>query len=193
MVRLLLATAPGTALTRTADGRTALHFAACSRAPAAVQALVQAAPEAAGMADSEGCTPLQLGLEHGAGMYGSAKRLEALGVLVAAAPFPATFAAITQGGTQAAPLFADFIAAAPPLTAEQWVHVPMRCPRLGRALPAALAHSQEQARQVVRRLPPPDAARLRTFALALARLQRRVRVALPGDVAGRLLCLCLAD
>ncbi len=119
--------------------------------------------------------------------------LEALGPLVAAAPSPATLAAIAKRGRPAAPLFADFIMAAPPLTAKQWACVPVCCPRLGRALPAALAHSHEQVRQLVRRLPSADASRLRTFELALACLQCRLRAALPGDVAGRLLCLCLAD
>ncbi len=93
----------------------------------------------------------------------------------------------------ATPLFADFIAAAPPLTAVHWACMPAPCPGLGRALPTALAQSHEQARQVVQRLPPADATRLRTFALVLVRLQRRLRMALPGDVAGRLLCFCLAD
>ncbi len=46
VVRLLLAAAPGTELARTANGRTALHCAASRGAPAAVQALLQAAPEA---------------------------------------------------------------------------------------------------------------------------------------------------
>ncbi|KAL4432879.1 hypothetical protein ABPG77_008205 [Micractinium sp. CCAP 211/92] len=76
---------------------------------------------------------------------------------------------------------------------EQWARVPAPCPDLGRALPAALAHSHEQARQVVRRLPPEDVTRLHIYARALARLRRRVHVALPGDVTGRLLCMCLAD
>ncbi len=144
------------------------------------------------MVDAEGRSPLQRGLEHG-GMFGCKAGMEMLAVLVAATPSHATLAAVAQRGGPVAPLFADFIAAAPPLTAEQWALVPVSCPRLGRALPASLARAHEQARQVVRRLPPADATRLRTFALALARLQRCLRVALPGAVAERLLCLCLAD
>ena len=193
VVRLLLAAAPGAALDRAAGGSTALHFAVSAEAPASAQALLQAAPEAAFVADSRGRTPLQDCLRRCRLWYFNEEFLETLGVLVAAAPSPATFAALVGSGGQAAPLFADFVAAAPPLTAEQWACVPAPCPRLGRALPAALSHSHEQARQLVRRLPPADASRLRTFALVLARLQRRLRVALPGEVTGKLLSLCLAD
>ena len=39
-----------------------------------------------------------------------------------------------------------------------------------------MASSADQARQVVRRLPPADSQRLRTAALCLARLQRRMPV-----------------
>lgn len=193
VVQMLLAAAPGTALSRDMDDRTALHVAASHGAPASARALLRAAPEAAGIPDAEGRTPLEHGLDHLCGWYDQ-ESLEALRVLVAEVPSPATFAAMAGRSVQAALLFADFIIAAPPLTAEQWAYVPAwGCPGLGRALSAALAHSHEQARQLVRLLPTADATRLRTFALALARLQRRLRVVLPGDVAGRLLGLCLAD
>ena len=155
--------------------------------------LLQAAPEGACVADAQGRTPLQRGLAKSDAWFGEANHLEVLRVLVAAAPSPATLAAIAERGGPAGPLFADFIIAAPPLTAEQWACVPAVCSHLGRALPAALAHSHQQACQLVRRLPPADAIRMRTFALALARLQRRLRVALPGEVAGKLLGLCLGD
>ncbi len=62
VVQLLLTAAPGTALARTADGRTALHLAAFKGAAASVWTLLQAAPEAAGMPDAQGRTPLQGGL-----------------------------------------------------------------------------------------------------------------------------------
>ena len=51
--------------------------------------------------------------------------------------------------------------------------MPTHSPGLGRALPAALAHSPSQASILVRHLPAADVARLRTFALCLAQLQRR--------------------
>ena len=199
VVRLLLAAAADTALDRTADGSTALHLAASAGAPASVQALLRAAPEAVDISNAEGHTPLRCGLEHLADWYGAQEDPQALRILVAAVPSPATlatiadFAAIDWYSGPVAPLFADFVAAAPPLTDEQWARVPTPCPHLGRALPAALACSHEQACQLVHRLPPADDTRLRTFALALARLQRRLRVALPSEVAGKLLSLCLAD
>lgn len=69
--------------------------------------------------------------------------------------------------------------------------MPSPCPALCRALPAALQHSAEQARQLVRRLPAADAERLRVAALALAREQCRLRVQLPGSVVGRIPSLVL--
>ena len=50
--------------------------------------------------------------------------------------------------------------------------IPTACPGLGRALPSALACSDEQASQLVCHLPPADSERLRTFALCVARRQR---------------------
>ena len=66
------------------------------------------------------------------------------------------------------------------------------CPGLGRALPAALACSDDQARQVVRRLPPAEAQRLRTFALCVARVQQQQHqpiwpFELPPDIVRRIL------
>jgi hypothetical protein len=71
--------------------------------------------------------------------------------------------------------------------------VPSPCRELGSALPAALQHSPEQARQLVRRLPAVDAERLQVAALALVRAQRRNRVSLPALIVGRILSLMLAD
>ena len=68
-------------------------------------------------------------------------------------------------------LLPDFIASRLPLTEAQWALIPAPFPGLGRILSAALASSVAQAGQVVRRLPPPNAQRLRTFALCLARLR----------------------
>lgn len=62
-----------------------------------------------------------------------------------------------QGGVLA--LFVDAVAAHLPLTAHQRAPVPAGCcPHLGRALPAALAHSEHQASQLVRRLSVRDRA-----------------------------------
>jgi hypothetical protein len=88
-------------------------------------------------------------------------------------------------------LFAHVIAARLPLSAAEWNRVPSPCPGLGRGLPAALQHSQEQARQLLRCLPAAEADRLRAAALALVRAQRRNRVSLPAPVLGRILSLAL--
>ena len=63
------------------------------------------------------------------------------------------------------------------------------CPGIGAVLPAALQRSAAEAALLVTRLPPADAARLRTFALALNRSQRRLGVFLPAELAGRILSL----
>ena len=76
-----------------------------------------------------------------------------------------------------------------PLTAAQWEQVPTPCPSLGTALPAALQRSQAEAAALVARLPAGGSARLRTFALALRRSQRRLNVYLPAELADRILCL----
>lgn len=69
-----------------------------------------------------------------------------------------------------------------PLSEAQWAQLPRPCASIGRALAAALAFSPQQAQQVVRRLPPGDAERLRCTALCLARMQGRLRATLPPAV-----------
>jgi hypothetical protein len=65
--------------------------------------------------------------------------------------------------------------------------MPRQCPGLGLALPAALAHSASQASSLVRHLPAADAQRLRTFALCLARVQRRWDIQVPVAIVDLLL------
>ena len=105
-------------------------------------------------------------------------------------------------------LLPAFIARHAPLTDAQWEAVwalvpTAPCPGLGRTLPAALASSVAQASQVVRRLPPADAQRLRTCALCMARTQRLMAVNrrerdplwpeyLPPGAVQRILSFCLA-
>lgn len=112
---------------------------------------------------------------------------EAARCLLAAGPAAAALAAIQVGGPPAQHLFADFVAARCPLRKGRWSGILHACPGIARALPAAYSHSPQQARQVVRRLPPADAERLRTFALCLARMQRRLGLPLPADVCGHML------
>ena len=65
-------------------------------------------------------------------------------------------------------------------------------PGLARALPAALACSANQARQLVRRLPPQAVQRLRTAALCLAHVQRCLPL-LPLALVERILCSAVDD
>lgn len=67
-----------------------------------------------------------------------------------------------------------------------WPRIPYDLPEVAQALPAALECLAQQARQVVRRLPDWYRQRLRTFALCLARLQRRPHVLLPSPLVGRI-------
>lgn len=78
-----------------------------------------------------------------------------------------------------------------PLTPQQWQRLPTPCPGLGRALPAVLARSEAEAAVLVAHLPPADAARLRTAALSLHRLQRGLQLELPAHLVGRMLALLL--
>ena len=72
-------------------------------------------------------------------------------------------------------LLPAFVASRLPLTDAQWALIPVtHAHGLARALPAALACSFDQARQVVRRLPPLTVKRLRTAAVCLARVQRHM-------------------
>ena len=66
-----------------------------------------------------------------------------------------------------------------PLTPEQWGRIPAPCAGLGAALPAVLERSTEEACLLVHRLPPADRARLRTFAVSLARVQQHMPAPLP--------------
>ena len=70
---------------------------------------------------------------------------------------------------------------------DEWTLIPRDCPNLGRALPATLAHSASQANRLVRHLPAADVARLRTFALTLARVQRRGDIQLPVAIVDLML------
>ena len=182
--QLLLQAAPAAALTQAAGcGSLPLHRAAEGGHAGMVELLLQAAPGSATARDSEGDTPLIWALTGWPGCTAAARRL------AAAMPAHAALAALATAGTLALPLLADCVAAHLPLSDAQWALVPAPCPGLGRALPAALECSAAQAAQVARRLPAADARRLRTFALCLARVQRRTRVALPAEVAGRLVAL----
>ena len=186
----LLAAAPEAAMAVDAEGCTPLHHAATWAQDDAAELLLAAAPEAAEACDDEGLLPLQRLLRH-SGM----RRMVILNnspqrtliQLLAAGPAAMVLQALLQEGEEAQPFFADFITARPPLSEAEWALVPVPCQGLGSALPTALAQSSAQASRLVQHLPDANAERLRTFALCLARAQRRAHVSLPTPVVWRLL------
>lgn len=190
LVELLLEAAPSAALVpSSADGRLPLHLAAAGGHRRSVELLLATVPAAAAVREEYGHTPLQLAL-----LIAEPRPACAAAARCLAAAGPAEEALECLLDSEAPddvvmPLFADCMLAHLPLTAQAWGLVPQGCPGLGRALPAALELSTAQAEQVVRRMLPGDALRLRTFALCLARLQRRARLWLPPPLTGRILSL----
>ena len=159
-------------------GRNPLHHAAAYQnvgAAAVVQALVAAGADGRAK-DRNRQTPLQLLFRRPFTPELAAAAAE----LLSAEQTDAGLEAIrfTADPRYSRQLLPGFIASHLPLTDAQWALLPTSLARyliyrgLSRALPAALACSDEQARQVVRRLLPDAAQRLRTFALCVARVQR---------------------
>ena len=180
------------------DGNLPLHLAAWASNAAAVRLLLEAAPEAALVQNNEHRRPLQEALHpywHGGQIRVDAARAllpasgrDASQLLDALAAVPAWQRADAQL------LYAD-LAVHVPLTAAQWQRVPSPCPALGRALPAVLARSEAEAAQLVARLPPADAVRLRLAALSLHRQQGSLQLEaeLLGELVNKMLALSLSD
>ena len=158
----------------------------------AVRLLLAAAPDTVVTRDAAGSTPLDLGMQ--------SYRHEAAHTVIEAAPASAVLSSLIRHLPQHSGVHAGtFVRAHLPLTEQQWsqlaqvvgaLPVDIRpAAELAQALPAALAHSHAQARQLVRLLTDSERARLRTFALCLARLQRCLRIPLPGPLAGKLVVL----
>ena len=203
-VQMLLTAAPETATATFLENYTALHIAAVQGNAAAVQLLVQAAPEALHMsAGQEELTPFEAALSVAAAAAQQAEQpdadnelqfkhpsayLDAARPMLAALPPDISLPSLSVLDAPFIPLFPD-VAAHWQLTAAQWALIPAPCPGLGRALPAALQRSEAEAALLVARLPPADSDRLRAFALALHRAQRQLGVFLPAELAGRILSL----
>lgn len=161
-----------------------LHYAVQCGHGAAVQILAQADPAAALAPDLYGFTPVR-----------SARTPAALRALM---PFAPTNLVLQRLNT---PLYygdefpskyvliCECVASNIPLSAADWARVPPRCPTLGRALPRALAHSDEQARSLVAHLSDADRSRLQLFALCLHRAQHRLHIHLPSELVRLLLSL----
>lgn len=183
-VRLLLAAAPQAALARDSQaGWLPLHWAVRGGHLATVHLLLEAAPAAAAALDRLRRSPLHLAIARHRSQPAVARALLAVG------PLDAVLTTLQAAGQYMMPLFADLVILRPPLGPSEWRQVPMPCPGLGRALPAALAHSPVQAACLVAHLPEADRLRLRTAALCLARAQRRRRVHLPSHIVEHLLSL----
>jgi hypothetical protein len=191
--QLLLNAAPDTVRTASVDGMLPVHWAAYRGHTATCELLLDAAPQTAAMPNSEGRTPLQFALDGDDDWYDDPPFLDAARCFVAAGPAADVLEALSAV-PEALPLFADFfMTRSPHLTSEEWTAawsaVPAPCPGLMHALPAVLAHSTEQARHLVQRLPPADVQRLRTAALCLARFQKQSGVFLPAALVWRMLAL----
>ncbi len=174
-------------------GLTPLHVAALNGQPAAAALLVAAAPQAAQAVDFIRRTPLACALQ---APHSFATRAAVALCLLAAGPARHVLSSLSASMfRQEVPrtfmyrLYADLVIARPALTADEWELVPTPCPGLGRALPAALKRSAEQAARLVARLPRADKERLRAFALALHRAQARGRTHLPWELKWRVLAL----
>ena len=136
-------------------------------AVALVQALLAAGSDVQAK-NNDGKTPLRLALQ--------CSLMTAAAALVRAGPAGVVLEDLCSAEPAVAcQLFPDFVASHVPLTKRQWLmNIPAACPGLGRALPVALASSDEQAGQLVCHLPPADSERLRTFALCVAQRQRSI-------------------
>jgi hypothetical protein len=163
-----------------ADGRTPLHHAAMWGAAPCVDLLLAAAPEAAAVHDGPFSSELPLEIAIRRHTWGATRSL------LSAGPAAMVLRVLSLpdfcGGEALHPLFTDFVMVRLPLSESDWALVPSPCRGLGRALPAALAHSSAQACSRVQHLPPADAERLRTAALCLARVQRCQKVQLPTPI-----------
>eukprot|EP00887_Chlorella_sp_A99_P001704 scaffold8.g1704.t1 len=162
VVELLLGTAPETKRRRTAFDELALHWAVTYAHLPAARVLVECStvPPAELIAD----------------------------LLTAVdAPRPrGSLPTLEQRQKTAHALIAD-LAIGRALSPADWARLPTPCPGLARALPAVLERSPAEAAQLVAHLPAFARGRLRTLALSLARVQRRLGLELPESVVRRIL------
>jgi hypothetical protein len=185
VVQQLLHAAPQAALMPTPNGCLPLHVAVGNGHTSVVQHLLDAVPKAAMQATRAGQLPLHLALPQGHGVphFAAASLL----LRAAAAPRLLDLSILLARGPRGLHLLADFVIARVPLSPLEWQLIPAPCPGILRALPAALTRSADQAREIVHRLSPIDAAWLRTALLCLHVSQRRCRMFLPSDIFPRIL------
>ena len=183
--RLLLRAAPSAALHPSHAGETPLHVAAAEGCPRKASLLAAAAPRALVQLCVAGQTPLHAALA----LKSEKARAATVRALLPMGSDTETLLVLNVTLPQSLPFFADFVIARPALSTINWALVPSPCPGLGRALPAALAHSPGQAPCLVARLPQGDKDRRRAFALALHRAQACTRICLPQPLVWRMLSL----
>lgn len=182
----LLSAAPDCVTAVAEDGETLFSLAARNGHVAVLRLLLQLAPEAA---TAGNLAPLRAALLYG--HHIAALCLLGCGSSHAVLECLASVAGNVHAPRSVQALFSVVVAEGLPLLPGEWQLVPVPCPGLGPLLPQVLAISFEQARQLVRHLPPADVQRLRAGALALAHAQRTRRVYLPPPLTHRILTLCL--
>ncbi|PRW56053.1 UPF0613 -like [Chlorella sorokiniana] len=187
IVSALLAAAPETA-TAVNEAGAPVHIAAYNASLPIVELLVAAAPQAMAAQDVKGKTALEVALTNA---YGRTAVVRCL--LRAAGHPPAVLLGMLRAlpkwkAPSVEPVYADVVASGR-LRNGQWGIVPKTCQGLGRALPAVVERSTHEAALLVRHLLPADRERLRTWALTLVRLQRRLGINLPAELCGRLAAL----
>ncbi|KAI7842429.1 hypothetical protein COHA_004068 [Chlorella ohadii] len=186
VLRLLLDAAPACALARNEGGWLPAHMAAMRGEVPCLSVLLAAAPAAAGTRSYDGHLPIDTAIEL---LADPAEQHATVRALLPYGDARAVLRALRSDGQSLAPLFAEFVLARLPLTPTIRGLLPAQCPGLGRALPAALEHSIEQAASLVRHLPAADRLRLHTAARCLARAQRRLRTHLPQPVLWKVLSM----
>ena len=156
--------------------------------------LLSAAPDTAVLEDEHGRRPLHLALEgadaHAAHALLPASGLSASQLLDAMQLLPAYWPAADEAMLDRQPLYID-LATCFALSADEWQRVPAPCAGLGRALPAVLARSVNEVRQLVQHLPEEDQQRLHTAALCLSRAQRCHGTFMPAPLVRTILAQCL--
>lgn len=193
-IQLLLAAAPRLVTVPTSSGELPLHAAADD--VLSTQLLLEAAPQTAYVPDGAGRVPLKHGLRAATSTAGWLNREEAhaaVRMLMGCGPLEQPLRIVASYCPEHCSFVIDLLTVrSEPLSAAQWALIPSPCPGLGRALPARLAVSPEQARQVVRSLPPADQLRLHTAALSIHRAQHVTGIALPAPIVSRILALSSA-
>eukprot|EP00887_Chlorella_sp_A99_P001737 scaffold8.g1737.t1 len=194
VVKLLLAAAPQAALVADGIGWLPLHWAVRDGHTAVVELLLEAAPQTERARTAEGETALLLAASHGhlpaarvVLQRSAAAPTELITELLAAICSPAIWLVTQQKKQHVAHALLADLAALRALSPADWALLPTPCPALARALPAVIERSPAEAAQLVAHLPFAARGRLRTLALSLAHLQRRLRLELPESIMRRIL------